>query len=85
MARIHFLPARGGGEAGERQGSLVKEILERCLALGGNLTVERARPEMKKSLPVWGGQRDDQVIMRRLKEEIDPAGLFSPGRFVGGI
>jgi FAD/FMN-containing dehydrogenase len=25
------------------------------------------------------------AIMRRLKEELDPAGVLSPGRFVGGL
>ena len=83
VARIHFLPDHG--QDGEKLQSLLEEILKRCEAVGGNLIIERARPELKKTLPIWGYQRDDQVIMQRIKEGMDPGGLFSPGRFVGGI
>lgn len=84
-ARIHFLPDPGDGRDEKKLVTLVEEILERCYARGGNLVVERARPELKGALPVWGRQRDDQAVMQRIKEGMDPAGLFSPGRFVGGI
>jgi glycolate oxidase FAD binding subunit len=40
---------------------------------------------MKERLPVWGTPPQDFVIMKRIKEQMDPSGLFSPGRFVGGI
>jgi glycolate oxidase FAD binding subunit len=85
VARIHFLPDQGGGQDEDRLQSLLNEILERCRTLGGNLIIEKVRPELKKNLPVWGHRRDDQVIMQRIKEGMDPAGIFSPGRFVGGI
>jgi FAD/FMN-containing dehydrogenase len=85
VARIHFLPAREDGQGGKKLRSLLDEMLRQCRAAGGNLIIEGARPELKRDLPVWGGRRDDQVIMQRIKERMDPAGLFSPGRFVGGI
>ena len=52
---------------------------------GGNLVVEKARAHMKERLTVWGAPPQDFVIMKRIKEEMDPYGLFCPGRFVGGI
>jgi glycolate oxidase FAD binding subunit len=34
---------------------------------------------------VWGPVRQDFTIMRGIKQSLDPNGLFSPGRFVGGL
>jgi FAD/FMN-containing dehydrogenase len=39
----------------------------------------------KRQLPVWGRERGDLWLMRRVKEQLDPRHLFNPGRFVGGI
>ena len=65
--------------------SFIKDLLEETLTLGGNLVVERAAPELKRSLPVWGTLGEDVVVMEWIKKEMDPHGLFCPGRFVGGI
>ncbi len=51
----------------------------------GNLIVEAAPAALKEKVSVWGEPRNDTVVMRRLKEKIDPAGILNPGRFVGGI
>jgi glycolate oxidase FAD binding subunit len=51
----------------------------------GNLVVESSPLSIKKKVDVWGQSRGDSRIMHRLKEQIDPAGILSPGRFVGGI
>ena len=34
---------------------------------------------------VWGPPRPDIALMRGIKQALDPKGIFSPGRFVGGI
>jgi FAD/FMN-containing dehydrogenase len=65
--------------------SFIKDLLDESLTLGGNLVVERASPELKKSLPVWGIPGNDLMVMAWIKKEMDPHGLFCPGRFVGGI
>jgi FAD/FMN-containing dehydrogenase len=36
-------------------------------------------------LKVWGLPRADFAQMLKLKKVFDPAGVLSPGRFVGGI
>ena len=51
----------------------------------GNLVIESSPLSVKKKVNVWGEPQADYRIMRRLKEEIDPAGILNPGRFVGGI
>lgn len=85
VARIHY-PGNPGREGdGDRRTAVIQQILDQCADLGGNLIVERARPELKGALPLWGRLRNDLIIIQRIKEELDPAGLFSPGRFVGGI
>jgi len=51
----------------------------------GNLVVESCPSELKAKIDVWGQPRTDVVVMRRLKEKMDPLGVLNPGRFVGGI
>jgi glycolate oxidase FAD binding subunit len=52
---------------------------------GGYLVVERAEPELKAAVDVWGPLGPELELMRRLKAEFDPKGILNPGRFVGGI
>ena len=40
---------------------------------------------MKSEIDVWGAPGPAIATMRRLKEEFDPARMFNPGRYVGGI
>jgi glycolate oxidase FAD binding subunit len=47
--------------------------------------VESSPFSIKKKVDVWGKRKDDYLVMRRLKKQIDPAGILNPGRFVGGI
>lgn len=51
----------------------------------GALTVERASPELKDQIDVWGDPGESVTIMRALKTQFDPKATLSPGRFVGGI
>ena len=53
-----------------------------AVAAQGNLIVTRCPPAWKAALPVWGAPRDDAWLMRRVKDALDPRGLFNPGRFV---
>jgi glycolate oxidase FAD binding subunit len=49
------------------------------------VAVERARPEVKAGLDVWGDPGEGLALMRRVKATYDPHGIFAPGRYVGGI
>ena len=69
-------------------GDLVREIADlrrQCTAAGGHLVVEKAQPEVKQRLDVWGYEAPALDVMRRIKLQFDPKGLLNPGRFVGGI
>jgi glycolate oxidase subunit GlcD len=48
--------------------------------LGGSLVLEHASVEVKKDIEVWG-RRSAPNLMSRVKQQLDPAGMFSPGRF----
>jgi glycolate oxidase FAD binding subunit len=40
---------------------------------------------IRRELDAWGEPPQTITTMRALKERFDPAGLFAPGRFVGGL
>jgi FAD/FMN-containing dehydrogenase len=60
----------------------VRSLTAECRKVGGNLVILRAVADLKKSLPAWGEMGSDLILMKRIREEIDPAGLMSPGRIV---
>ncbi len=66
----------------DRAAALVKGLLEQARAAGGNLIVTRCPSAWKTMLPVWGAARGDALLMRRVKESLDPTDTFNPGRFV---
>ncbi len=67
-------------EATEPPTEAVNELLNKAVQVGGNLVVEKAPTGWKANLPVWGQPEKSQVLMRRLKETLDPKGIFAPGR-----
>jgi glycolate dehydrogenase FAD-binding subunit len=64
---------------------LIEKLTAEAVKYGGGLVVESSPPSIKKKVDVWGKSRSDHVVFRRLKEQIDPAGILNTGRFVGGI
>ncbi len=64
---------------------LVGKLTSEAVKNGGNLVVESSPVLIKKQVDVWGASRSDYPVMRRLKEQIDPASILNRGRFVGGI
>jgi hypothetical protein len=51
----------------------------------GNIVLPRCPVAWKSRLPIWGEPRGDVAVMRRIKQALDPHGLFNPGRFLEGI
>ena len=52
----------------------------------GNLRLLAAAPAIRDSLEFFDTPNDGALtLMRRLKAAFDPAGIFNPGCFVGGI
>jgi glycolate oxidase FAD binding subunit len=52
---------------------------------GGSMVVESAPTALKQKLDPWGSPRSDFVLMKRIKEQVDPLNVLNPGRFVGGL
>ena len=64
---------------------LIEKLTSEAVKNEGNLVVESSPLLIKKKVDVWGQSRSDYLVVRRLKEQIDPAGILNTGRFVGGI
>jgi glycolate oxidase FAD binding subunit len=64
---------------------IVGRVREGLGALDGTCVVEHAPPDAMLGLDVWGDVGPAVETMRRLKRELDPAGILNPGRYVGGI
>jgi glycolate oxidase FAD binding subunit len=60
-------------------------IREDCARLGGHSTIPWCPSEWKSALNIWGPDRPDLTLMRKVKNVFDPRGILAPGRFVGGI
>jgi glycolate oxidase FAD binding subunit len=64
----------------ERAAAMLKGLLTTATAAHGNLIVLRCPTAWKAALPVWGAPRGDAWLTRRVKDALDPRGLFNPGR-----
>jgi glycolate oxidase subunit GlcD len=73
--------ARTSEKSTEAQTQRLRAIRTECKQLGGSLIVENAPVEMKESLDVWGDMGSAGHLMKRIKQQLDPDNLFSPGRF----
>jgi glycolate oxidase FAD binding subunit len=66
----------------ERAAVILKGLQERAVAAKGNVVLTHCPAGWKRSLPVWGAPRGDAWLMRRVKDALDPHGVFNPGRFL---
>ena len=64
--------------------AVVEALRAAATAHDGTVTVLTAPPDVRDRVDVWGPV-PGLTLMRRLKDEMDPAHRVSPGRFVGGI
>jgi FAD/FMN-containing dehydrogenase len=60
---------------------VLEHLRQRAESLGGNLVVESAPIEIKNEVDAWGGFGSATELMMRVKSELDPQNLLSPGRF----
>ena len=64
---------------------LATSLRQAVTSLGGTMVVHVAPAALKERLDVWGEPGTDFALMRRLKEQFDPQGILSPGRFLGKL
>jgi glycolate oxidase FAD binding subunit len=81
----YLLPGRNFRSKVESFVELIGKLTSEAVKYEGNLVVESSPLLIKKKVDVWGLSRSDYVVMRRLKEQIDPQGILNVGRFVRGI
>ena len=53
-------------------------------SLAGSLVIENASTDIKNRIDAWGNVRTAD-LMGRVKQQLDPGGLLSPGRFGNGF
>ena len=51
----------------------------------GHVVVERCPIDIKGKIDIWGDPLESLGLMRRIKTELDPAGILNPGRYAGRI
>ena len=65
------------------------ELFPRLIALAqeqrGHAIIFAAPAQLKQGVDVWGPITPAHTLMRKIKQEFDPLGLFNPGRFIGGL
>jgi glycolate oxidase FAD binding subunit len=71
----------GAGSDGER----VRRLRAITSGLGASLIVTGCDIELKRRIDVFGDPPPAFDLMRRVKQQFDPNGILSPGRFVGGL
>ncbi len=72
----------------EGEWSSLEAVVERVrseLESSGASLVVLHRPAALESLDAWGAAGDAIVLMRAVKQRLDPKSTLNPGRFVGGI
>jgi glycolate oxidase FAD binding subunit len=51
----------------------------------GHAVIFTAPAKLKQAIDVWGPATPAHALMRKIKQEFDPAGRLNPGRFVGNL
>jgi glycolate oxidase FAD binding subunit len=67
------------------QASLITALRERLPVGCGSAMIQRADPELKRLVDVWGPVGDGLKIMQEVKRRFDPTGTLNPGRGPGGL
>lgn len=82
---VNLLMKKGDSEVMKNGVEGIRALLAQCHEAGGNLVVQGAPTDVKKDLPMWGETRPDFIVVKRIREQLDPSGIMSHGRFVGGL
>jgi glycolate oxidase FAD binding subunit len=59
----------------------LERLRQRAENLGGKLVIERAPIEIKNEIDCWGSFGAAAELMERVKAQLDPEKILSPGRF----
>ncbi len=65
--------------------SALAKLRDAASRAGASLTIESCPLELKRQIDVFGDPPSSFPLMRRIKEQFDPNGVLSPGRFLGRL
>lgn len=82
---LAFLPDERNPETMGRLAQAVDELAEAILAIKGHWSIPWCPEELRSRTRVWGQERPDLALIRKVKQVFDPEGALGPGRFVGGL
>ncbi|HEV8385148.1 MAG TPA: FAD-linked oxidase C-terminal domain-containing protein, partial [Candidatus Acidoferrales bacterium] len=80
-----LLPPAKDADTLRRLAAAATELFRAADEFAARAMIEWCPAELKREVSVWGPPRADLALMRNLKNEFDPHGILSPGRFYGGI
>ena len=80
-----LFPAERTEQTRNKVAEATSKIFAGCANLDGNATIPWCPAEWKPTLNIWGPNRGDFDLMRKVKTLFDPGDVLSPGRFAGGI
>jgi len=69
------------GETEDRLVGRIETLRANAKSLGAALVVEHAATEIKNRVNAWGTFGSSAGLMRRVKQQLDPDGILSSGRF----
>jgi glycolate oxidase FAD binding subunit len=82
LVHAHFAPARPDTD----WPAFYADLKDKAARVGGSFVIERMPDALRASgVPIWLPLLPDFALMRRLKQTLDPDGMWNPGRFVGGV
>ncbi len=82
---LNLMLHQAGNGLADKAVAFLSGLLARSRQAGGNTVIQNAPTDMKSRLKVWGETGSDFIAMKTLKERLDPNGVMTPGRFVGGL
>jgi glycolate oxidase subunit GlcD len=90
LAEVRWYGGIGDGrlhvshEFDEKCVEFLGKLRTRCEQLGGSLIIENAPVKVKQAISTWGNLGKAGDLMRRIKQQLDPRDMLSPGRFAMG-
>ncbi|MDE3135194.1 MAG: FAD-binding oxidoreductase [Acidobacteriota bacterium] len=85
MIYVAFLPETRDAGVLDRLALAAGEMVEAAAAAGGFCAIPWCPAELKSRVAIWGKERADIGLIRKVKNVFDPEGILSPGRFAGGM
>lgn len=79
------MTALASAESGGQALSFVSSVVAEVAKSGGSYVIEKCPLAVKQQMDVFSDVGSSIEIMRRIKDQYDPANTLNPGRFAGKI